>query len=103
VAAPRPTRFNGFVGLQPSRVLPAPPAGFGRVTVRASRSDGTVTGVRPGGAGTFAPVGHPAASWHGSGHVIGAPAVGGHGFAGWHGGFGRSGSIGRAGGGGFGG
>jgi hypothetical protein len=104
VVAPRGTLFNGGVVRAPGlgRIVAPPPTGFGRVTVRASRLDGHVTGVRAGAAGSFAPAGHPAAAWHGTGHVIGGGGWHGGGGIGWHGGGGggggRSGSIGRAGG-----
>jgi hypothetical protein len=56
--------------------------GFGRVTVRTSRADGQLTGVRAGRTGSFAGGGWSAHS--------------GSSF-----GFARSGSLGRTGGGGF--
>ena len=115
VATPRATVF-GNAAVAQRTVLPsgswASHAVIGQVTVRASRSDGHVTGVRAGGAGSFGSSGGGAA--HAGGFGVGGrsgvvnSAGGFHAGGGghWGGGAARSGSIGRAGGfggGGFGG
>jgi hypothetical protein len=94
VGPPRGGRRRWVVGPPPLRVMPGAPrwvpaprstpldgwhatvaGGVGRVPVRASRQDGTITGVRPGRSGSYASSG---------GHQIS---------------YGRSGSLGRVGGG----
>jgi hypothetical protein len=107
--AARPTLWSGLRPPARTGILPHP-VGFGRVFVRTARSDGHLTGVRPGLAGSYAPMrpsatlphtgAVPAHAGNWGGRSMVSPSSGHYGSPSY-GGFGRSGSLGRVGGGGF--